>query len=140
MLIEPHPTAAGTLIRLALGSQVYDLHLSGSYSEVRLAVTERAILEASTLGVPVVASRVGGIPEVVEDGRTGLLVPPRDPVALADAIVKMLSDRPVARALAAAAKERVRDHFSSAVTAARYEALYQQLLDEKQRQPREAAR
>jgi glycosyltransferase involved in cell wall biosynthesis len=55
-----------------------------------------ALLEAMAYGKPVVASKVGGIPEIVHDGETGFLVPPEDPDALAEAMVKLLSD-PVCR-------------------------------------------
>lgn len=51
-----------------------------------------SILDAMVLGVPVVATRTGGIPEMVEDGVSGLLVPPRDPQALADAVERVLQD------------------------------------------------
>lgn len=51
-----------------------------------------AVLEASLAGVPVVATRVGALPEIVEDGETGLLVPPSDPAALSDALRRLLTD------------------------------------------------
>jgi rhamnosyl/mannosyltransferase len=56
-----------------------------------------------------VASNVGGIPEMVEDGRTGLLVPPHDPAALAQAIVRLLTDHPYADTLGRAGKDLVHD-------------------------------
>jgi len=64
------------------------------------------LVEALQVGLPAVASNVGGIPEVVEHGRTGLLVDPGDPPALADAIDAVLGDRSVAERMAAAARER----------------------------------
>jgi glycosyltransferase involved in cell wall biosynthesis len=63
----------------------------------------RVIVEAFCRARPVVASRVGGIPDLVEDGRNGLLVEPGEPEALADALVRMLTDRELARRLADAA-------------------------------------
>jgi glycosyltransferase involved in cell wall biosynthesis len=71
-----------------------------------------AVIEAQAAGVPVVATPVGGIRETVVDGETGLLVPTRDPAALAAAIRRLLEDRTVAEAMAAEARRRVRERFS----------------------------
>ena len=63
---------------------------------VMSSVTEglgSAMLDAMACGRPVVATRAGGIPEAVDDGETGLLVPPQDDAALAEAIVRLLRDR-----------------------------------------------
>ncbi len=69
-------------------------------------------VEASAQARPVVASAVGGLPEIVVDGLTGLLIPPRDPQALATAVAKLLADPALARRLAVAGAERVRAEFS----------------------------
>ena len=71
-----------------------------------------AVIEAQAAGVPVVATPVGGIRETVVDGETGLLVPPRDPEALAAAIRRLLDDPALARRLAEEARRRVRERFS----------------------------
>jgi glycosyltransferase involved in cell wall biosynthesis len=71
-----------------------------------------AVIEAQAAGVPVVATPVGGIRETVLDGETGLLVPPRDPAALAAAIRRLLDDRDLARRLADEARRRVRERYS----------------------------
>ena len=71
-------------------------------------------LEALALGRPVVATRVGGVPEVIMDGLDGLLVPPEDPKALASAIDSLLKDRVLSARLAKAGRKRVREHFSLA--------------------------
>jgi glycosyltransferase involved in cell wall biosynthesis len=62
------------------------------------------LIEAQAAGLPVVATAVGGVPEVVHDGRTGLLVAPRDPRALADAIVELLGNPTRRSEMAAAAR------------------------------------
>jgi len=66
----------------------------------------RALVEAMASGLPVVATAVGGMPEVLEEGRAGLLVPPRDPQAIADAIVRLMDDPPLAADLARRARAR----------------------------------
>jgi glycogen synthase len=87
-------------------------------------------LEAMACRTPVVASAVGGILEVVEDGRTGLLVPPARPDELADAIRRVLDDPARARALGEAGRRRVEERFSWASVAARTEAVYADAIRE----------
>ena len=70
------------------------------------------LLEALAMGCPVVASRVNGVPELIEDHKTGLLVPPRDPQALARAIRDMLDDRRAALRMGAAGRALVRERFT----------------------------
>jgi glycosyltransferase involved in cell wall biosynthesis len=71
-----------------------------------------ACLEAMAHGRPVVATRVGGLQDLVVDGETGILVPPRDPSALRDALERLLGDPELRRRLGAAGRERARAHFS----------------------------
>jgi glycogen synthase len=81
-------------------------------------------LEAMACETPVVASAVGGIVEVVEDGKTGLLVPPARPDALAEALLRLLEDPAQARAMGQAGRRRVEDKFSWASVAARTQDVY----------------
>jgi len=100
---------------------LYDLFVLPSLSE-GFGI---AIVEAMAAGRPVVATAVGGIPEVVIHGETGLLVPPGDPFALAAAIDHLLSFPEQTRALGVRGQERVRDLFSIESAVRRHEELYQ---------------
>lgn len=84
-------------------------------------------LEAAERGRPVIASAVGGLPEIVDDGRTGVLVPRADAPALAAAIVALVRDPARAAALGRAARERALAEFSLARCADRTDALYEAL-------------
>jgi len=82
------------------------------------------ILEAMSTGLPVVATRVGGADELVDDGRTGVLVPPAQPDALATALASLIDDPAARRTMGAAGRLRAEREFSIARMAADYEALY----------------
>ncbi|MGA7500690.1 MAG: glycosyltransferase [Isosphaeraceae bacterium] len=82
------------------------------------------LLEAMAARLPVVATRVGGVPEVVLDGQTGLLVPPRSPEALSAAIETVLSDPVMAEQFGQAGRRRVEDLFDLRRTVSRYEETY----------------
>ena len=84
-------------------------------------------LEAMACGTAVVGSCVGGIPEVVADGRTGLLVPPGDPVRLAEALAVLTADPARAAAMGQLGRQRAIEEFSWASIAAQTAALYGEL-------------
>jgi glycosyltransferase involved in cell wall biosynthesis len=86
------------------------------------------ILEAMAAGLPVVASRVGGVPEAVVDGETGLLVPPGDPASLAAAIERLLEDASLRRSLGQAGHARVRERFDLASFQRAHVDLYRREL------------
>jgi glycosyltransferase involved in cell wall biosynthesis len=90
-----------------------------------------ALLEAMAAGLPVVATAVGGTPEVVVEGETGFLVPPRDPEALAEAILRLLREPDLRRRMGEAGRKRVAEHFSVEQMVQKTEALYEHLLAEK---------
>jgi glycosyltransferase involved in cell wall biosynthesis len=79
-------------------------------------------------GRPIVATNVGGNAELLVDGVSGLLVPPRDPGALAGAVLRVVRDPGLASRLGAAARQRVEAEFSLATMMGRLERLYDDLL------------
>jgi glycosyltransferase involved in cell wall biosynthesis len=91
------------------------------------------VMEALASGTPLVTTAAGGIGAVVTDGQDALVVPERDPGALADALARIAADRPAARRLGEAARGMVREQFGWARTAARIEAAYDRALAFKSR-------
>ncbi len=91
-----------------------------------------AALEAMAMGKAVVASRVGGIPEVVEDGVSGLLVPPEKPAALAEAIIKLIENPGLRETMGQAGRIRVEKFFSIQRVFEQTVTLYQNLLKTKE--------
>jgi glycosyltransferase involved in cell wall biosynthesis len=87
-----------------------------------------AVLEAMAQGLPIIATSVGGLPELIEDGRTGYLVPRSDVAALARCLRLLILDPERRRAMGAAGRERVRDHFSAARMVAEIAAIYDSLV------------
>ena len=90
------------------------------------------LLESMAAGVPVVATRVGGSPEAVGDGETGLLVPTRNAAALARAIDALLTDHDLARRMGQAGRRRMEERFSLEAMARATERLYSSLLGRRQ--------
>lgn len=89
------------------------------------------LLEAMAMGKSVVATRVNGISEVVEDGVTALLVPPRAPDMLARAVIALLVNKELGRRLGAAARQHVERHFSLTLMIQQIERLYEELLAQR---------
>jgi glycosyltransferase involved in cell wall biosynthesis len=128
-------------VRLGLEGRVvftgFRLDVPEVLSEVAVSVLpsfseglSNTLLESMAAGVPVVATRVGGNPEVIEDGETGLLVPPRDAAALADAIYLLLENPKLASRFGQAGRQRVVELFSLERMIGETERLYLSLLNQ----------
>jgi glycosyltransferase involved in cell wall biosynthesis len=100
-----------------------------------MEASPNAVLEAMAASVPVVACNVGGIPEVVKDGQNGLLVPPRDAQQLADAILRLLSDVPLATRLGQGGRATVEASFGFDRMVREFEALYRDELAKRSPRP-----
>jgi L-malate glycosyltransferase len=127
-----HVRRLGLADRVIVRERVDDIEDYLQIADVGLFTSETesfclSILEAMCFGCPSVSTRVGGIPEVVEDNRSGLLVPFGDVAALARALAGSIHDDARRGALGRAAQARAREHFSAEIIVPRYEALYRRL-------------
>ena len=94
-----------------------------------------ALLEAMASSKPVIATKVGGIPEIILDGTTGVLVPSKNSAKLSVAILDLLEDENKRIAMGNAGFERVKEHFSPEATARKYEQVYEEALYAKENPP-----
>lgn len=92
-----------------------------------------SLLDAMAMARPVIATRVGGIPEMVEDGVTGRLVPPRDPAALAGALIELINRPDERKRMGEAGRVRMLSMFSAEAMVAATEAVYREILTRKGR-------
>ena len=88
----------------------------------------RVIIEGMACGIPIVASEVGGIPEIITHDKTGFLVPPKNPSALAKASIRFLNDKELARSMGLAARKKVEQEFSVEKMISETEKVYLSLL------------
>ncbi len=107
--LEKHVLLAGFRPDVLSLHKAFDIFVLSSVTEG----LGTSLLDAMACGKPIVATTAGGIPEVVVDGETGILVPPRDPEAMARAIVTLLTDDALRRRMGEAGLARVRERFSA---------------------------
>jgi lipopolysaccharide heptosyltransferase II len=88
----------------------------------------RVVLEAQAAGIPVVATKIGGVTEIVQEEKTGLLVLPKDPDAMGEAVLRVLNDRKLARDMANAARKEVESKYTLEQMASKTLMVYQELL------------
>ena len=124
--------------RMAAGGVAHAFTLLGRQDDIprRLAAADifalpsrtesmpNSVLEAMAAGLPVVASAVGGVPEVIEDGRTGMLCPPSDPHALADRLCRLMVDADFSNRLGQSARQEVQAHYSFDRMVDAFDSLY----------------
>ena len=104
-----------------------DIFVLPSYSEG----VSLALLEAMAAGLPVIATAVGGLPEVVTDGENGLLIPPREAAALAGALTRLLEAPDFAKKLGQNARKHVREHYSLDRLGREINEIYEELVEKK---------
>ena len=103
-----------------------DLAVDASYAGLGLTGSLREALAVET---PVIGTDLEGVPELIADGETGLLVPPRNPEAMAQAMLRMVENPTRAKAMARAGRKLVEARFSTAIKLERTLALYRRLLE-----------
>lgn len=89
----------------------------------------RSVIEAMAMGKPVIGTNIGGVPEAIDDGVTGLLVPPKDSQALAKAMITLLQDKPRAKQMGIAGRKRVEQFFSIDKNIRDTEKVYMELVN-----------
>ncbi|MBF0516066.1 MAG: glycosyltransferase family 4 protein [Nitrospirae bacterium] len=128
--IDSHVVFAGYVAAASDIAAIYafsDVSVLSSHSEG----VPQSVMQAMAASCPVVATAVGGVPEVVKHAHTGLLVNPSDHSALADGVIRVLKDKPLADSLAKNAKQFIFENHSASVMLDKIEALYYKLTEAK---------
>jgi len=102
---------------------IFDIAILASFFEG----LGRVLLEAMVLGKPVIATKVGGIVDVVDDGKTGILVQPGDVTTLAEAMIKMLLDDGLRTRMGSAGRSKIDAKFSAQTMVSQIERVYEEL-------------
>jgi glycosyltransferase involved in cell wall biosynthesis len=126
--LSKHVLFTGYQSRVADYVQIFDVMVHTSIDPEPFS---RSVLEGMTLGRAMVATRTGGTPEAIEDGVSGLLVPPNDSDAMADAIERLLQSQTLRRSLGLAAARRIRDRFAIESNVASTADVYERLLHDR---------
>lgn len=121
--VERQVTFAGTRPHRPNPHHLFEVSVLSSISEG----FPNSVVEAMAAARPIVATRVGGTPDAIADGITGILVPPQDPAALAEGIARMLEHPDEARTMGIAAAEAARTSYSRPAVLARLMSLYEEL-------------
>jgi glycosyltransferase involved in cell wall biosynthesis len=132
--LQQHMVLPGFRINLKQYLPHFDLCALSSYTEGLPVV----VLEAFAARVPVVGTAVGGVPEVIEDGVSGVLVPAGDADALAQRVLELLEDDERRRAMGQRGRQRVEQHFTFAAQALQYQRLFEDLVEKRRRTARRA--
>ncbi len=122
--LSKHVTLLGQVEHSEHWFQACDIFVQPSLEEAFGLV----FAEAGAMAKPTIATRVGGIPEIIQDQTTGILVPPKDPQAIAEQLSRLISSPETARQLGLAARDYIVSRFDIKQTAAKYKALYQRFL------------
>jgi glycosyltransferase involved in cell wall biosynthesis len=125
--IEPSVELPGWVVgdakqRLLRGAWIFALPSHGEAMPM-------SILESMAAGIPVVATRVGGVPAAVEDGRTGILIEPRDSPGLASTLIELLKDEPRRKSMGRAAGERAHERFSADAIVPQIEKIWREIVE-----------
>jgi len=102
----------------------FDMFISSSTNDPN----PRSVLEAMSIGIPVIGTLSGGLPEMLDEGKAGLLVEPDNVEEMSDAICKLLSDPDYAKKLGSIGRQRVKDHYTTKVHARNVEEVYADIL------------
>ena len=122
--LEEHVLFTGYIDNVLEVMSIFDISVTPSLNEP----FGRVVVEAMGLGIPVIATNTGGIPEIIEDGISGILVPPKDPDSLSQALLDLISDEEKRKQIGEMGYKRFREHFTMSRTIEEIQQLYQEVL------------